>query len=112
MSGSRLLLALLGLLSCTAGCAPFVIYDTVQLQSEMKEARAAGTLPPAKLGWECQQEATTRRSDGKWDYDLTRHQACFARHGWVLVEPQPPRGSPLLSQIPVYKYVGGDSPPR
>jgi hypothetical protein len=87
------------------GCAELVIYDAVQGQSEIKKARAAGTFPPAELGRECQQEATTRRPDGNWGYDPALQQACLARHGWVLADQQP-SGNPLLTTIPVYKYIG------
>jgi hypothetical protein len=105
MPDSRvILLALLGLL-LLSGCAELVVYDAVQGQSDLKKARAAGTFPPAELGRECQQEATTRRPDGNWGYDPALQQACFARHGWVLADQQP-SGNPLLTTIPVYKYVG------
>jgi hypothetical protein len=101
---ARLLIATLSLLVLLTGCE-FLIYDSVQGLSELKKARAAGTFPPAALGRECTQEATTRRPDGNWGYDPALDQSCLARHGWVLADQQP-KGNPLLTTIPVYKYVG------
>jgi hypothetical protein len=105
MTTARLLLAGGLLAVLLPGCAELVIYDVVQSQSELSKARAAGTVPPVALGRDCQQEATTRRPDGSWGYDPALHQACFARHGWVLADQQP-SGNPLLTTIPVYKYIG------